>query len=75
VWSGLRIAAAGMAIGLVGALLLTRVLKTFLYGIQPTDFTTFSLVLTILGAAAFFATYLPARRAATIDPMSALRQE
>jgi putative ABC transport system permease protein len=75
VWSGLRISVAGMAIGLAGAMLLTRVLKTFLYGIEPTDLTTFCLVLTILAAAAFLASYLPARRAATIDPMSALRQE
>jgi ABC-type lipoprotein release transport system permease subunit len=51
------------------------VLKSFLYGIEPTDRTTFFVVSAILGAAALFASYLPARRAATVDPMSALRQE
>ena len=75
VGSGLRMAAFGMAIGLAGALLLTRVLRTFLYGIEPTDRTTFFLVCAILGAAVFFASYLPARRAATVDPMTALRRE
>jgi putative ABC transport system permease protein len=73
--SGLRMAAFGVAIGLAGALLVTRVLKTFLYGVEPTDATTFVSVSAILAASAFFASYLPARRAATVDPMSALRQE
>ena len=75
VGGGLRMAALGMAIGLAGALLVTRVLRTFLYGIEPTDRTTFCLVCAILGAAAFVASYLPARRAATVDPMAALRRE
>lgn len=73
--SGLRMAAFGMTIGLAGALFITRVLKTFLYGVEPTDGTTFLLVSAILGAAAFLASYLPARRAAGVDPMAALRQE
>ena len=73
--SGLRMAAFGMAMGLAGALFITRILKTFLYGIGPTDGTTFFLVSAILGAAALLASYLPARRAASVDPMSALRQE
>jgi putative ABC transport system permease protein len=73
--SGLRMAAFGMAIGLAGALFITRVLKSFLYGIEPTDRTTFFLVSAILGAAALLASYLPARRAASVDPMSALRRE
>ena len=75
VGSGLRIAAFGMAIGIGGALLVTRVLKTFLYGIEPTDPTNFCLVGAILGTAAFFASYLPARRAASVEPMAALRRE
>lgn len=73
--SGLRMAAFGMAIGLAGALLVTRVLRTFLYGIEATDPTTFCLACAILGAAAFLASYLPARRAASVDPMTALRRE
>ena len=75
VGTGLRMAASGMAIGLTGALVVTRVLGTLLYGIKPTDLTTFSIVSGILGVAAFLASYLPARRAATVDPMVALRQE
>jgi putative ABC transport system permease protein len=75
VGSGLRMAAFGMAIGLAGALLITRVLRTFLYGIGPADRITFCLVCAILGAAAFLASYLPARRAAAVDPMVALRQK
>jgi putative ABC transport system permease protein len=75
VGAGLRVAAFGVAIGLAGALLVTRVLGTFLYGVETTDRITFCLVCAILGAAAFWASYLPARRAATVDPMAALRQE
>ena len=71
----LRMAALGIAAGLAGALLVTRVLKTFLYGLEPTDRITFCLVCAILGAAAFLASYLPARRAASVDPMAALRRE
>ncbi len=73
--SGLRMAALGMAIGLAGALAVTRVLKTFLYGIGPTDRITFAMVCAVLGAAVFFSSYLPARRAANVDPMTALRRE
>lgn len=75
VGAGLRMAAAGILLGLAGALSLTRVLKTFLYGIQPTDPLTLSLVCATLAIAAFLASYLPARRAATVDPMAALRRE
>jgi putative ABC transport system permease protein len=71
--SGLRMAAGGMAVGLAGALFATRVLKTFLYGVEPTDRVTIVAVCAILGAAAFLASYLPARRAAAVDPMAALR--
>lgn len=73
VGAGLRMAATGMAVGLAGALLVTRVLKAFLYGVEPTDRITFCVVCAILGAAAFIASYLPARRAAAVDPMIALR--
>jgi ABC-type antimicrobial peptide transport system permease subunit len=73
--AGLRMAAFGISIGLAGALLVTRVLRTFLYGIESHDRITFGLVCAILGAATFLASYLPARRAATVDPMAALRRE
>jgi putative ABC transport system permease protein len=75
VGAGLRMAAFSVAVGLAGALAITRVLRTFLYGVKPTDAATFSLVCVILGAAAFLASYLPARRAASVDPMVALREE
>ena len=64
-----------MVIGLAGALALTRLLRTFLYGTQPADAATFCLVCAVLGVAAFCASYLPARRAAAVDPMVALRRE
>ena len=73
--SGLRMAAFGIATGLAGALLATRVLKSFLYGVESTDPITFCLVCTLLGIAALVASYLPAQRAATVDPMIALRRE
>jgi putative ABC transport system permease protein len=73
--SGLRMAAFGMAAGLAGALMITRVLKSFLYGIEATDRATFCIVCAVLGAAAFLASYFPARRAATVDPMAALRRD
>jgi putative ABC transport system permease protein len=73
--SGLRMATAGMVVGLAGALLLTRALRTFLYGITPTDPTTFCLVCGAIAIVALGASYLPARRAAIVDPMTALRVE
>jgi putative ABC transport system permease protein len=75
VGAGLGMAAFGMTLGLAGALFVTRVLRTFLFGITPTDRTTFCLVCGIVAAAAFLASYLPARRAASVDPMTVLRQE
>jgi putative ABC transport system permease protein len=75
VGDGLRIAACGTAVGLAGALYLTRVLKTFLYGLKPTDLATLCVVCATLLAAAFLASYLPARRAAAVNPVVALRRE
>ncbi|HUA85042.1 MAG TPA: ABC transporter permease [Bryobacteraceae bacterium] len=71
--AGLRITAAGMIAGLAGALPVTRLLRSFLYGIAPSDQTTFAAVCAILAIAAFCASYLPARRAARVDPVIALR--
>ncbi len=73
--SGLRMAGIGIALGLAGALLATRVLKTFLYGVEPADPLTFGIVCSVLGATALAASYLPACRAARVDPMEALRRE
>jgi len=72
---GLRLALAGAALGLAGALGLSRFLSGLLYGVKPTDPFTFAVVLLGLLAVALFASYLPARRATQVDPIVALRCE
>jgi predicted permease len=69
----LRLVMAGLAIGIVTSLALTRVLVAFLYGTAATDPMTFFLVCGVLVAVAVLAGYVPARRAANIDPLTALR--
>jgi putative ABC transport system permease protein len=66
---------AGVAIGLVGALGLSQLLQTLLFGVSALDPVTFLLVPVALAAVAAFATWLPARRAMRVDPMVALRAE
>jgi predicted permease len=78
VGQGLRLAAVGVAIGAVAALLLARLLSGFsrlLYGVQANDPVTLIAVAAMLAIVAAFACYLPARRAASIEPMQALRTE
>lgn len=70
---GMRMALLGVAAGLVGAIGLTRVLASFLYGVKATDAATFVSVCLLLISAACLATYIPARRATRVDPMVALR--
>jgi putative ABC transport system permease protein len=72
---GMGLALAGLALGLAGAFALTRVLERLLYEIEPTDPLTFVVVPFSLIAVAFLACWLPARRAAKVDPMEALRYE
>jgi putative ABC transport system permease protein len=72
---GVWLALFGLSLGLAGALGLTRFLASLLYGVKPTDPVTFFLVSLVLASVAFLATYLPARRATKVDPMTALRHE
>jgi predicted permease len=72
---GLKLALIGVAAGLTGALALTRVLSSLLYDVTPTDPLTLLLVSCVLTAIALLASYVPARHAARIDPMEALRYE
>jgi putative ABC transport system permease protein len=72
---GVRLALLGLAIGLAGALALGPVLRTQLFGVEPTDPVTLASVAAGLLMIALFACYLPARRATRVDPMIALRQQ
>jgi putative ABC transport system permease protein len=72
---GLALVAIGAAIGIAGSLLLLRSLGTLLFGVTPYDVPTYAIVVVLLGAIAALASYLPARRAARIEPLAALRQE
>jgi putative ABC transport system permease protein len=72
---GLRLAAIGIAIGLAGAVMLTRILETLLFGVSTRDPMTFLGVAILLVMAVLIACYAPARRAARIDPIIALRAE
>jgi ABC-type antimicrobial peptide transport system permease subunit len=69
------LAAIGLAIGLVGAAALMRVLSSLLFGVNPFDPLTYLAVTAVLGGVALLATWLPARQATRIDPMMALRAE
>jgi putative ABC transport system permease protein len=75
VFSGIVPALIGVGIGLSGAFAFTRVLASFLFGMKPTDAETFAAVTGFFVLVAFVAAYIPARRAAKVDPMSALRCE
>jgi len=65
----------GLVAGSAGAALTTRVIATFLFETSPTDPSTFAAVALIIGCAACVAAYIPARRAALVDPVAALRAE
>jgi putative ABC transport system permease protein len=71
----MRLTVVGVALGLVGAYLLTRLMTSLLFGVTPTDVTTFVLVSITLSLVALVACLIPARRAARVDPLVALRYE
>ena len=72
---GLAMAALGLVAGLLGALALTRLLSSLLFGVGTTDAVTFFAAPAVLGVVALIACYIPARRATLVDPMHAIREE
>src|SRR5262249_29950674 len=75
VGEGLRLVAIGAAVGVGGALVVSRSLGALLFGISPYDAETYAIVVALLGLVAGCASYVPARRAARVQPLVALRQE
>jgi len=72
---GLMLTVVGVSVGLLGAYWLTRVVAALLYGVEATDVVTFAGVALVLLGVASLASYLPARRAARVDPVIAMRAE
>jgi len=72
---GLRLSAAGVAVGLLGAFAATRVMKSMLVGVKPEDPATFAVMAVFFAIIAGAASWMPARRAAKLDPTAALRDE
>jgi putative ABC transport system permease protein len=72
---GIGAVLAGVAVGVVAALALTRLMASLLFGVRPTDAVTFASVAVLLACVALAASYIPARRAMRTDPLNALRHE
>jgi len=75
VWQGVTLALIGLSIGLVGSLVMTRLMSSVLYGVSETDSITFLGISLMLMVVVLLACYIPARRATKVDPMIALRYE
>ena len=75
VGESLKLAAAGLVLGVAGAIAVGRAMDTLLFGVPPTDLVTFGLTAAVLTMVAVLASYMPARRAMRTDPMAALRTE
>jgi ABC-type antimicrobial peptide transport system permease subunit len=71
---GLTLVAAGVAVGMLGALAMARLLQSLLFGVAANDPFTFTIVASILTFVALVACYLPAQRASQLDPLAALRE-
>ena len=71
----LTVVAIGLVLGIAGSVGLTRLLDSLLYGVDPSDPTTFLIATALLAAAASLASLLPARKAAGVDPTEVLREE
>jgi ABC-type antimicrobial peptide transport system permease subunit len=72
---GLGLAAAGAGLGLAGALIVSRLMAGLLFGVSPTDLTTFAGVTIVLTTVALAASYVPALRAMRLDPITTIRTE
>ncbi|MCI0486444.1 MAG: ABC transporter permease [Blastocatellia bacterium] len=75
IWKGMKLAVAGVVIGLAASYFLTRLMKRLLFEMSASDPVTFALVALLLSVVALVACWVPARRAARVDPMEALRYE
>ncbi len=72
---GAKLVCFGIAIGIAGAIVLTRLMTTLLFEVKPTDPETFAIVPIVLAIVALAACYVPTRRAMRVDPMVALRHD